>query len=363
MNINDLSTPVLVVDIDRLDGNLERMAARSDALGVRLRPHIKTHKCIEIARKQEQLGCAGITVSTLYEARVFATHGFGDITWAYPLVLSRTAEARQIADQTKLQLTVDSAPAIDRLEDEEYPFRVWLKVDCGYHRAGIDPTGNLGPALAHRLSTSDRLRFEGILTHSGHAYKAQDAIQMKEVAEQERSVMTAFADRLRTLGIDVPAVSIGSTPAMSVAEDLRGVDEARPGNYVFYDKTQVDLGSCEVADCAVTVVTSVISNPETSLHSVVDAGALALSKDLGVYDSKPVVMGRVFDHYPSSRLSSSRNLYGLSQEHGLVSASLPVGTRLRILPNHSCLTVACFDEFAVAKDDEIIDTWKIWRGR
>lgn len=361
--INNLSTPALVVDLDKLDANIARMASKASSLGVRLRPHVKTHKCVEIAMRQKVAGCHGITVSTLHEAAVFADHGFDDITWAFPVNLSRLDEACDLARKCTLRLVVDSEEAVTVLEKLQFPLRVWLKVDCGYHRAGIDPEEPLGLDLAQRIRDSSDLIFDGILTHSGHAYNVTGSDELRRVAEQERSVMVAFADRLRRRGIEVPALSIGSTPAMSATESLVGIDEARPGNYVFYDGTQVGLGSCRTSDCAVTVVASVVSSPRSHTHSVVDAGALAMSKDPGLSDSSPVEMGHIFDDHESGLLSSTKRLYGLSQEHGLVTGNLPIGSRLRILPNHSCLTVACFDEFAVARGNAVIDSWKIWRGR
>ena len=365
---SELATPALVIDVDKLDANLARMSAKASDLKVHLRPHIKTHKCIEIGLRQRDLGSTGITVSTLHEAAVFADHGFNDITWAFPLILSRIDEARRLAETCTLRLVIDSMEALETLEASGAPFRVWLKVDCGYHRAGVDPNGELGPDLAQRLSSSSVLVFDGILTHSGQSYEVEGSDHLRKVAEQERSIMVAFADRLRARGIEVPAVSIGSTPAISVVEDLDGIDEVRPGNYAFYDGTQAALGSCQISDCAVTVIASVVSSPRSATHSVIDAGALALSKDTLPEDkspsgSTPAQMGQIFGHYDTARMSPSQRLYGLSQEHGLVTGSLPVGSRLRILPNHSCLTVACFDEFVVVKGTEIVDRWKIWRGR
>ncbi|MEJ2085253.1 MAG: alanine racemase [Acidobacteriota bacterium] len=243
------------------------------------------------------------------------------------------------------------------------PVHVWLKIDCGYHRAGVDPKGDLVVELARRISESSGLRFDGILTHSGHAYHARSTSEIGRIARQEHAVMVALSERLAQRGIEVPAVSIGSTPAMSQYPRLDGVDEVRPGNYVFYDFSQVALGSCRVGDCAVTVIASVVSTSATSDHSVIDAGALALSKDTGPSTSSPPAMGRVFECYGESRLRTEQEIYGLSQEHGLISGRLPLGSRIRILPNHSCLTVACFDEYTVVRGDEVVDRWKIHRGR
>lgn len=359
-SIHDLPTPALLLDLDVLERNLRRMSERAAALGVAMRPHIKTHKSLEVAGLQKALGISGITVSTLYEARVFADAGYEDVTWAFPVILTRLAEVEELADRITLRLVVDSPEAVDALEGLGRPLHVWLKVDCGYHRAGVDPESPQALALARRLAESSTLIFDGLLTHSGHAYHGSRE-EIAAVAEQERSVMAGFAERLRGEGIEVPEVSVGSTPAMSAVANLAGVTEIRPGNYCFYDFTQVTLGSCEVRDCAATVLSSVVSSRPDVGHAVVDAGALAMSKDLGP-DHSPG-MGEVFSDYGSGTLDSEVRLTSLSQEHGILSVPRPVGARVRILPNHSCLTAAMFDEYAVIRGEEVVDRWKIWRGR
>lgn len=361
--LDDLPTPALLVDLNKLDANLEAMKRKTHSLGVSLRPHIKTHKCVEIARRQREAGCQGLTVSTLYEAEVFANHGFEDLTWAFPVILNRIAQARTLAERITLRLVVDSTAALQALEATGFPFHVWLKVDCGYHRAGVDPGSPLAFELAQKLVESQTLQFDGILTHSGHAYLADSRSRLQAIAEQERAVMHRFAESARHRGVAIPCVSVGSTPAMSVVGDLQGVDEARPGNYVFYDKTQVDLGACEVGDCAVTVLASVVSSQPGADRCVVDAGALSLSKDLGSERARTRSMGRVFADYEAGLLRETTNLTSLSQEHGVMRANLPVGQRVRILPNHSCLTVACFNECVAVRGDRVLDHWRIWNGR
>lgn len=360
-SIEEIPTPALLLDLDVLEANLRRMAERTAALGVALRPHVKTHKCVEVAERQRAHGARGITVSTLAEGRAFADQGFDDLTWAFPVIPSRLPEVRELAERATLRLVVDSPEAVDALEGLGLPLHVWLKVDCGYHRAGVDPESPAALELARRLAESPRLVFDGLLTHSGHAYHAKSRAELAAIAEQERSVTAGFAERLRGEGIEVPGVSVGSTPAMSAAERLDGVTEARPGNYALYDFTQVTLGSCTVRDCAATVLATVVSSAPGSGRSVVDAGALALSKDAGPEGSG--TMGEVFEDYGAGKLSPAARLTSLSQEHGLLSAPLPVGRRLRILPNHSCLAVACFDEFFVVRGEEVLDRWRIHRGR
>ena len=359
-HLSQISTPALILDLDRLEKNLRHMSDRARSLDVRLRPHIKTHKCLEIARMQCDLGCSGLTVSTLHEARVFAEHGFDNLTWAFPVILNRLGEVRDLARKADLGLVLDSMEAVAALEAARQPFRVWMKVDCGYHRAGVDPEGPLARELARELDASSTLHFSGLLTHAGHAYNAASRKELTSVAEQERSSLVRLAEALRSSGIEVPAVSVGSTPTMTVVEDLTGVDEMRPGNYVFYDRMQVDLGSCSVDDCAVTVLASVVSSQPGAGHCVIDAGALALSKDALPDREGGSAFGEILDRSRSRRAVRIRSL---SQEHGILDSALTVGTRVRVLPVHSCLTVACFDEYVVVRGDRVLDHWKIWRGR
>ncbi|MDH3291699.1 MAG: alanine racemase [Gemmatimonadota bacterium] len=361
--IHELPTPALLLDLDVLEANLERMARRAEELGVALRPHLKTHKCVEIAQRQRALGAGGVTVSTLPEARAFVAHGFDDVTWAFPLVLSRLDEVRALSTRATLRLVVDSREAVDAVIRLGVPLHIWLKVDCGYHRAGVDPSGELVVTLARAIDTAPTLTFDGILSHSGHAYRGPTRREVLAAAIEERDTMVRCAERLRAAGIAVPAVSVGSTPSMAVIDHLDGVDEARPGNYAFYDHTQVLLGSCAVRDCAVTVLASVVSCQPGGDHGVTDAGALALSKDRGRHDAPQQTMGELFDDYAAGRLQPEARLVSLSQEHGVINAPRPVGSRVRILPNHSCLTVACFDAYDVVRGEQVVDRWLIHRER
>jgi len=357
----DLPTPALLLDLDKVEANIEGMATRAERLGVALRPHFKTHKCAQIAELQTSRSGAGGTVSTLEEARFFAAHGVRDLTWAFPVILSRLPEVRDLSRLVTFRLVIDSQEALLALESLDEPLDVWLKIDCGYHRAGVDPDGDEALGLARSLADSSRLTFNGILSHSGHAYDAASPEIAGSIAESEREVMVRCGDRMRAAGIRVPAISVGSTPSMMAVRDLSGVDEARPGNYVFFDYTQVQLGSCTVADCAVTVLGTVVSSAAN--HAITDTGALTMSKDAGPSHKPASTLGEVFEDYPSARLSTDLRLTSLSQEHGRLSRSRGVGERLRILPNHSCLTVAHFDHYCVVRGDRVIDRWAIDRSR
>lgn len=360
--LDEFPTPALLLDRDVLDANLHRMAERTQQLGVALRPHVKTHKCVEVAERQREQGGRGITVSTLYEAQLFADHGFTDVTWAFPVIPDRAEEAAGLAGQFRLGLTVDSLEAIQALEATGQPLRIWIKVDCGYGRAGVDPRGEFALRVAGAVHESRTLSLAGILTHGGHAYDGGSPEEIRAVADEERDVMVAFAAKLQGHGIPVEEVSVGSTPTIAQVRRLEGITEVRPGNYAFYDYGQVTLGSCRVSDCALTVLTSVISSQPGRGYCVVDAGALALSKDVGL-GGEPPAYGYPFDDYEAGRLVPGVTITSVSQEHGILNRPLRVGTRVRILPNHSCLTAACFDRYYVVRGQEVVDVWKVWRDR
>jgi len=255
----ELETPALLLYRDVMERNLKNMAGRAKKLGVSLRPHIKTHKCLELGRRQLALGAQGITVSTLFEAQAFARGGFTDLTWAFPLDPSHVPHVQRIArDGVTLRVILDDLDTAKALAGTG--LHVWLKVDCGYHRAGVDPSSRYALEVARELGAERGLTFDGILSHSGHAYRTRSKEEAAEVAEQERQVMAWFAELLRKDGLPMRGVSVGSTPAMAAVKDLTGVTEARPGNYIFYDRTMVLIGCCQPGDVAVSVLATVVSN-------------------------------------------------------------------------------------------------------
>ena len=377
----DLPTPAALVDLDTLQRNCRRMAEKATRLGVRLRPHVKTHKCPRIAQMQVQGHFGGITVSTLAEARTMADAGFRDITYAVPLAPQRATEAAGFATRVDVfNVLVDSAEAIAALiavpsatlSAAKAPLGVFLKVDCGYHRAGVDPLSPRAIELARRLHEAPHLRFEGLLTHAGHAYSARDPAGILAVAEIEAAVPARLATTLRELGIPVPHVSVGSTPTMAVAEHLPGVTEIRPGNYVFFDDYQLAIGSCRPEDRAFSVLTTVVGcYPERS-QLVVDAGALALSKDRGAgHAARPTPGFGSIVHAVTNQPVAELALTSLSQEHGVIQPlddaevdleSFPVGTRLRIFPQHSCLAAAQHPAYHGVRDGVLLAHFEPCRG-
>ncbi len=377
VHISELTTPSAVIDAEVLDRNCRTMSERMTRLGVRLRPHVKSHKCVEIARKQVKGHDAGVTVSTLPEARAMAAGGLVDITWAVPIPHPRIPEAvalhRELSRRGgRLQILVDHQVSVDALEAEarrrDARVPVLLKVDCGYGRAGVDPHGEDGPRLAHRIHQSPELSLRGVLTHGGHSYDARSRAEIATVAAQERDAVVGFAERLRADGLRLDEVSLGSTPTMAVATDLGGVTEARPGNYALFDVFQARIGSCELADVALSVLVSVIGVYPSRGQILVDGGALAFSKDPGATHVDPTGGFGVVRSVEG--LDLPLRLVGLSQEHGKMEtvgdpgwlAGVNPGDRLRVLPNHCCLVTALHPTLEVVRGGEVVDSWRPVRG-
>ncbi|HEX9960120.1 MAG TPA: alanine racemase [Pyrinomonadaceae bacterium] len=371
-DLQTLKTPSPVLDIERVRSNAQRISRIAKTYGARLRPHIKTHKCVEIARIQTAGHDGAITASTLAEVRAFSKHGFNDITYAVPIEPGKFNEAIEIAGSgVKLNLITDSKdipPLLSKsLKETGIEMNVFLKVDCGLHRCGVEPHTEEAFEIPRLIADASNLNFAGILTHAGHSYNAASEEEIAAIARHERDSMTELAARLRSGGIEVPVVSIGSTPTIARIDHLQGVDEIRPGNYILFDATQAVLGSCDFEDCALTVLAAVIHIDRGRKKVILDAGAIALSKDRGAVELDSTCgYGRILDL--EGKDTGSR-LESLSQEHGVFYAKddavlnrLKIGTRLRVLANHSCLTAAQHPYYNVLENGRIVDKWKIHYG-
>jgi D-serine deaminase-like pyridoxal phosphate-dependent protein len=363
----DLPGPAALVDLDRLERNIRRTREKSNCGGVRLRPHVKTHKSVEIARLQFAGDTGPVTVSTLEEAERFAEAGFRDITYAVPLDPALLDRATALSARIhRLNLLLDHPDLLEAVQRRGGgPLRFFLKVDCGYHRAGVDPESEGAIDLAQRIAASPAMEFAGILTHAGHGYRCRNREETLEVARQERGVMTRFAHRLAAQGVPVPDVSIGSTPTIAAIDHLDGVTEIRPGNYVFYDRFQAAIGSCRPDDIAFSVLGSVIGVYPQRSEYLLNTGALALSSDPGADHLDPGFgFGEVFD--PAQPDGSSLGVIGsISQEHAVVRADgvMPgLGERVRVTPNHACLAAALFDRYYAVRGDRVEGTMFPCRG-
>lgn len=372
MQLETIKTPSLIVDFQRMTRNAERITARAKDLKANLRPHVKTHKCAEIARLQVENNFGGIMVSTLAEAHFFAKQGFIDITYGVPIECGKFAEAIEFSRKIeRFSVLTDDAETVEELnrkaKTEDAKINVFLKVDVGYHRCGIEPHKIEAVEISRQISDSPNLMFAGILTHAGHSYHAETPEKLLAVAHEERNLMRNFAEKLRAESLEVPTVSIGSTPTFSAIDNLDGITEFRAGNYIFFDAFQAGLGSCSFEDCALTVLAAIVHRDIARQKIVVDAGAIALSKDRGAVEfDKNCGYGRVYDLEENDL---NLRVESLSQEHGEISVSdtqvfnkLKVGSRLRILANHSCLTAAQHSHYHVLDEGKIIDRWEINRG-
>ena len=337
--IDELPTPCVLVDLDALERNVARMAARARAAGVRLRPHAKTHKVVEIARMQLRAGAAGLSVAKTSEAEVFVAAGVDDLFVAYPVVgQDKARRLLALAERARIAVGVDSEAGARTLGEV---FRaagrrldVLLKVDVGYHRVGVAP--DRAVEMAGRIADEPGLRLRGLFTHAGHGYSAEDPSGVAAVALAEGETLVRVAQEARAAGLPIDEVSVGSTPTAFRAMAVPGVTECRPGNYVYHDASQVQLGTCGLEDCALTVLATVVSVPAPE-RAVVDAGSKTLSSD--PLRPRPGGHGLI--------LGRRSRIQRLSEEHGAIDVvpgeSFRVGERVRILPNHACVVANLHD--------------------
>ncbi|MET9395699.1 DSD1 family PLP-dependent enzyme [Streptomyces sp. NPDC006624] len=343
-------TPFAVVDVRKVRRNVERLRSRADRLGVILRPHVKTAKSLDVAALlHDGAAPCPVTVSTLAEAEAFADGGYTDITYAVGIdphklprvvaLLRRGVRLRVLLDSVEQAESVAQAARRAGL-----PVPAQIEIDCDGHRGGIRPDDPALTAIGGILHDAGCL--DGVLTHAGESYFAHTAEAQRLAAGHERDAAVAAAGRLRTAGLPVPTVSVGSTPTAHAAEDLTGVTELRAGNYVFFDLVMAGLGVCTLDDLALSVVVTVIGHRPEYGWILTDGGWMALSRDRGTSaQAQDQGYGLVTDL--EGTLLPGLVMTAASQEHGTLTArdgaplpDLPVGTRLRVLPNHACATGA-----------------------
>jgi D-serine deaminase-like pyridoxal phosphate-dependent protein len=362
MTLDDLPTPCLILDLGVLRRNL---AAMRDAVarhpGLRLRPHLKTAKSREVARLAAP-DFGPITVSTLAEARYFAEGGWRDQIYAVGITPAKLdAVAALNAAGADVKVVTDDPEVARAVAAHPGPLRALVEVDVGEARGGLPPGSDALPAVAAALGG----RLAGVLSHSGHSYGGRTAEDMAAVAEAERAGILAAAERLRAAGHAVPIVSVGSSPTALHARRMDGVTEVRAGVYMLGDLFQAQLGTHGPGDIAVTVLASVIGRRPDRNTLLLDAGALALSKDRSTQAApRDCGFGLVLDADGRPGLGEAV-VARAYQEHGEVQAAaplpfhhLPIGARLRVAPNHSCLTAAAHDRYHVVDGGrEVVAVW------
>jgi len=360
-----LETPRLILDLDRLERNCAAMRARCGALGVALRPHLKTAKSVDVARVATN-GAGGITVSTLREAEYFAGAGYRDILYAATVVPGKLVHAARIMEMgCDLVLVTDSSDVISAASsfatERKTTLSFLIEIDCGEHRSGLPAGSSEIVALARAIAAAPGLRLRGVMTHAGHSYGPSDPAGVIPIAAAERDAAVNGAEAIRAAGLPCDIVSIGSTPTVLYADHLRGVTEVRAGIYMLWDLAQLSRNVCRIEDIAVSVLTSVIGHNRAGRSLILDAGALALSKDIGANKYLPDAgYGYVCDVRTAARLGKL-SVDVVHQEHGTVTvddeawfARLPVGSLVRVLPNHACITCAGYEAFDAVRGEQVV---------
>lgn len=362
MTISSAVTPSLILDRSKLLHNLDQMDRRARQLGVDLRPHLKTTKSVPIAQLATANNRGGVTVSTLREAAYFLEAGFTDILYAVGIVPSKMDQVallmRHGAEITIVLDNPDAAHAVAAYgQEHSLSFNVLIELDCDNHRSGAEPASGEVLAMAKFLSTAQGVRFGGIMTHAGGAYGCQSVDEIVAMAEQERYAAVSTAAMLRAAGLAVPVVSVGSTPTALVVSSLEGVTEFRPGNYMLKDMSMVELGVATHVEVAASVLTTVIGHNPRRGMLITDAGGLALSKDLGLdRNGQPRSYGAVCT--AAGDLIDDLHVADVNQEHGMILSrigrdlsAIAIGTLLRILPNHICMTAAAYDRYILTQPE------------
>ncbi len=363
MTLTDLPTPAVLIDRAKAIRNLDRMQAAASANGIRLRPHTKTHKSPVVARWQLDRGAIGICCAKLGEAEVFADAGFTDIRLPYPINPSNADRVIALLDRTRLSFIVDHLEVArqwsDAMTRAGRTVDILVKVDVGFHRCGIDPDTRETLPTITSIAALKGLNFRGLLSHAGQTYHAHSEDELKVMAVAEARCMGDIAERCKKAGLPVDEVSAGATPPARFSIAHKEFTEYRPGNYVYFDRTQVALGAATIDDCALTVMATVVSKPAKD-RIILDSGSKTLTND-GARGFTPAPgFGHVVGH---DNLTIER----LSEEHATVKVTgttpLEPGDRVRIIPNHSCVVSNLVDQAWLVDGDTVEPLLIAARGR
>ena len=372
MTLTELDTPAALIDAPRLMHNIRRLQQHLDTLHVALRPHVKTSKCVAVATLQRDAGARGITVSTLKEAEQFFAAGFDDILYAVGLAPDKIGRALALQQRgCRLQVIVDAVEAAQAVARAAPTLPVLIEIDVDGHRSGVDPASDTLITIGRALHDAGGT-LQGVMTHAGSSYDLNTPEALQALAEQERALCVQAADRLRAAGLPCPVVSVGSTPTALSARALHGVTEVRAGVYVFQDLVMAGTGVCTPDEVALSVLCTVIGHQHDKGWALVDAGWMALSRDRGtarqaVDCGYGLVCNAAGERLPGLQMT------GANQEHGIVgrfdgsacadiAQRLPLGTRLRILPNHACATGAQHSHYHLVQGTQVQQTWPRFSG-
>jgi D-serine deaminase-like pyridoxal phosphate-dependent protein len=368
--LDQLRTPCLVLDAERMHHNIAVLRAQLQRLGAPLRAHVKTCKSLPVLLAMTGGERAPVTVSTLAEAEACFAHGFRDVLYAVGLAPNKLDAVQSLrARGCDLIVTVDSIDAARHVAARQLRIPAVIEIDSDGHRAGVRADAEALEPIANALARGGELR--GVMTHAGASYECRGEAALVAMAERERAAVVAAADRLRRAGHACPIVSVGSTPTARFAQQLDGVTEVRAGVFVFADLVMAGLGVFGIDDVALSVLVSVIGHRDAPPRLLTDGGWMALSRDRGTADHA------VDQHYGlvldlDGRPCADLVVVGTNQEHGIIArrdgapfdlARYPIGTLLRVLPNHACATAAQHDRYHVVRQQRRIEAvWPRWSG-
>jgi D-serine deaminase-like pyridoxal phosphate-dependent protein len=368
VRLEDLPTPQVLIDHAKAHANIARVQALATGAGVRLRPHAKTHKSPIVARWQLERGAVGVCCAKVGEAEVFVDAGFTDVRLPYPVNPSNASRLLALMDRATISIIVDHLDVARgwsaAMQRSGRTLDVLIKVDVGFHRCGIDPAGDaLG--FVQTIASLPGLRLRGLLSHAGHGYHASSEDELSAIAHDEAEILTGLRDRAAKSGVQIDEISVGATPTLRYSAQQPGLTELRPGNYVYFDRTQVALGAATLADCALTVLATVVSAPAAD-RIILDCGSKTLTNDLARGIAKAAGFGAVLR--ADGIADDTLNIERLSEEHATVRVTggprLKPGDRVRVVPNHSCVVSNLVDVVRLIEGDQIVDTIPIAaRGR
>lgn len=375
LDFSHLNTPCLLLDQTRLENNVNTMRHKAQRTEVMLRPHAKTAKCAKVMQLFSNASTMSpLTVSTLREAEYFAAQGFSNILYGVCITPDKLARAIKLIEQgVNLTVILDSEAALDAIlafsTDVHCKFSVAIEIDCDGHRAGLQPEDPLIANIATKIDAHEATEFWGIMTHGGASYDCQSKDELRCHAEQERKAVVNVAENLKAIGVLCRNISLGSTPTVVAAEHFDGVTEIRPGVFVFFDLFQAQQGNCDFADIALTVLATVTSHKPETNRLFIDAGGLALSKDRSTQGQHKDLGYGLLLRESGEPFQRDIVVTGVNQEHGVVDlptgyqlSDFPIGSRVRVLPNHSCMTAAAYPGYNVITTDNALAWWDRCNG-
>ncbi|MHA1557593.1 MAG: alanine racemase [Candidatus Heimdallarchaeota archaeon] len=358
-----IEQPTLFIDEVQVKKNIKKMVEKANMSKVTFRPHFKTHQSAIVGEWFKKFGVEKIAVSSIDMAEYFAKNGWNDISIAFPFNIRQIERVNKLAKKITLNLLVESLDVIEFLKENiTSQINLWIKTDAGYHRTGIDwnDEGTLSK-LIRIIKSAKNLLFEGLLVHSGHTYHTRSKDEIEEIYEDTILKLKNIQERLLLQGFSIVKLSIGDTPSCSIIDDFSGIDEIRPGNFVFYDITQLKLGSCTEDEIAVALACPIVALHPEREEITIYGGGIHLSKEHLQINENQKSFGSVALPAKNGWGKIQEKIYvkSISQEHGIVHApkefqkQIKIGDILYIIPIHSCMTANLMKRFYTTDGLEI----------